>query len=128
MSRILLVEDSVINQNIFKTMLEDLACCVDLASTGLEALQKMISPSKHYDLVIMDIGLPDISGLEVVSQYRAQESSDEHLVIVALSGHGSEKNQQEFIEVGLYAFLLNPLMRKDAKALVGRWIHEEKIV
>ena len=117
--KILLVEDNSLNQKVFKVMFEDVGCEVDIASNGSEALAKL---KGDYDIVIMDVGLPDMSGIEVTQAYRRIEPKHKHTVILALTGHNLDKDQDRCIEAGMDGYLVKPLMRADMLSLLEKWL------
>lgn len=105
--KILLVEDNVINQRIAKTMLEDFGCKVDIAANGKEVLQK-IDKLTAYQLIFMDIGLPDISGFDVVLRLR-QDSSLKNIPIVAMTAHILERDRDQAYHAGMNKIVPKPI-------------------
>src|SRR5688572_5535555 len=96
-SRILLVEDHRLTEKVTKNMLLALHCQVDIAMDGKTALELI----KHqpYDLVLMDIGLPDMSGDEIARRIRAYElSKGLHLPIIALTAHEGSKTHKACLD------------------------------
>jgi CheY-like chemotaxis protein len=117
--KILLVEDNYLNQKVFKIMFEDVGCEVDIASNGAEALTKLAG---DYDIVIMDVGLPDMTGIEVTQAYRRTEPKHKHTIILALTGHNLDKDQDRCVEAGMDGYLVKPLMRADMLVLLEKWL------
>ncbi|MEW5894543.1 MAG: response regulator [Candidatus Omnitrophota bacterium] len=75
MPKILVIEDSAPNREILKSILSDIADC-DFAVDGLQAVQKFnqsLSSKQCYDLMLIDIGLPEISGIDLLAKIRASE-------------------------------------------------------
>ena len=105
---ILQVEDEEVCALITQATLAKFGFKVEIASTGEEALQKF--KSKHYDLILMDVGLPDISGTEVTRKIRAfEKGGDSHTPIVALTAHVDSANKQQCVESGMDAVLSKPM-------------------
>lgn len=77
-SPILLVEDNPLLQSLHQIFLKPIAC--DVASTGAEAL--FMASRQRYDLILMDLGLPDISGIEVIQQLRAKSQNKKTAIII----------------------------------------------
>lgn len=120
-SRILIVEDQLIAITVAQRMFSSLDCHVDVASDGNTAVQ--LSQKNKYDLIIMDVGLPDISGYEVTKRIRQHEASRSATVpIIALSAHIDEENKQHCLEVGMNAVLSKPLDKDRAKELLDAFI------
>jgi two-component system, OmpR family, aerobic respiration control sensor histidine kinase ArcB len=106
--RILLVEDNLLNQKVVAHMLTSLKCQVSLAINGKEALEKLQSHS--FDLVFMDLSLPDMNGLEITQQFRNQESPNQHLPIIALTAHAHLDDEKQCMASGMDGFLVKPVL------------------
>lgn len=104
--RVLLVEDNVLNQKVVTHMLNTLKCCISVASNGDEALTLL--RNKSFDVVLMDLSLPDMSGLEITQTYRAEEK-DQHLPIIALTAHAHSDDEEKSLAAGMDGFLVKPL-------------------
>jgi two-component system sensor histidine kinase BarA len=117
---VLLVEDEPVILMIHTRFLEDLGYQVTSASTGTQALALLEQQPRPYDIVFMDIGLPEMSGDEVTAAYRAQETTH-HLPIIALTGYGSEDHRQQFLKAGLDAVLLKPAKKAQLKQMVEQY-------
>jgi CheY-like chemotaxis protein len=104
---ILLVEDYPPNALVMTAQLQQLEHVYDIAATGKEALEKFLS--KGYDVILMDIQLPDIDGLEVTRQIRAIEKNEgrQPISILAISGLPEEK--EDFIRLGMTDCLTKPI-------------------
>lgn len=83
--KILLVEDSPLPQRIVKSILENLHCEIVIVETGEDGVA--LCMENHFDLVLMDIGLPGIDGIMATQLIREQESLGCHVPIVALTAH-----------------------------------------
>ena len=84
MKRLLVVEDNLDSARLVQWMLEDLAIEIDFATSGEEALET--AGASSYDIILLDIGLPGISGLEVLSQLRKTQEY-RAVPIIAFSAH-----------------------------------------
>ncbi|PWY55117.1 hybrid sensor histidine kinase/response regulator [Legionella qingyii] len=119
--RILLVEDNTIAQTIAKEMLHQCGCQVDVAADGQSALQ--LWKKNKYDLIFMDIGLPDMDGYQVTHHIRVQEiAKNHHTPIIALTAHIGEENKQRCIESGINAVLSKPLTQKNCCDILNSFI------
>ncbi|AHE67926.1 PAS domain S-box [Legionella oakridgensis ATCC 33761 = DSM 21215] len=88
--QVLVVEDNVIAQTVAKSILAQLDCDTDIAETGKKAVE--LWKQGHYDLMFMDIGLPDIDGYEVTRLIRVQElAKNTHVPIIALTAHAGDE-------------------------------------
>ncbi|WP_084273777.1 response regulator [Legionella fairfieldensis] len=119
--RVLVVEDNAIAQKVAQSILAQLACESDLAENGEQALE--LWKSKPYDLIFMDIGLPDIDGYEVTHRIRVQELTRKtHSPVIALTAHAGDENKKRCIEAGMNAVLSKPLTMKHCIDIVNTFI------
>ena len=118
---ILLVEDNETIRHAFSILLEDSGYRVLQAGTGQEALAAAKRDRPH--LVLMDLGLPDLSGLEVTRRLKADPET-RAVIVVALTGRALETNQNECLAAGCAAYFSKPidsenLLRRLPELLVG---------
>lgn len=103
--KILVVEDELINQMVAKLMLEQLGYQADIAKNGSEALAMY---QNDYQVILMDVGLPDMTGIEVCTHIRNQERST-HIPIIALTAFG-DLVKNECLSSGMDDFATKPIM------------------
>ena len=108
---ILLVEDNDLNQEIAATILEEAGCTVDVASDGAEAVEKVRKCAENpYDLVLMDIQMPVLDGIEATKIIRAMEDSRlARLPIVAMTANAFEEDRQRVLSAGMNGHLGKPI-------------------
>lgn len=122
MQHILIVEDSATMRSLLAAALEDLGIPVKIteATSGFEALRCL--PRETFDLVVTDINMPDINGLELVSFMKNNEKY-RSIPMVIVSTEGSERDQAKGIELGANAYIVKPfepeLLRKIARELLA---------
>ncbi len=106
--RVLLVEDNLINQKITSMTLEKEGCHVDLANNGAEGLKKY--QENLYDLVLMDIQMPVMDGLDATRRIREFENSkkEHHAFIIALSANALKDDREKAMASGMDGFLAKP--------------------
>ncbi len=104
--KVLLVEDDLIIQIVHQNYLQELGCEVNLAGNGEAALAAM---QNYYDLIFMDIGLPDILGTEVIKEFRKKYTQNKHVPIIVLTGFSSESNKEEFLAAGANDVAIKPI-------------------
>ena len=119
--RILVVEDAPMIQYVTKVLLNDAGFHVDIAGTGAEAIAAFVTGK--YDLIYMDIGLPDIDGYAVTQAIREKEK---HLgvaaiPIIALTGHGAVDVQAFCGRAGMQGVLSKPINGEQAKGVWARY-------
>lgn len=114
---ILVVEDNKMAQLAVKILLTSLACRVDIACDGQQALE--LSASHHYDLILMDIGLGDgLDGYEVTRRLR-QMAALKTTPIIALTACVADNNQQRCMDAGMNLVLSKPLTQAHAIDLLA---------
>ena len=118
--KILLVEDNIINQKIAKIMLEELGCHVTIMDNGEKVLAETAHLS-HYDLIFMDIGLPDMSGFELVDTIRKQALVSADVPIIAMTAHVLERDRKHCFEVGMNAIIAKPIAHDELVATLQYW-------
>ncbi len=102
---LLLVEDNVISCQLAATMLQQLACRVDTAHTGGTALA--LAQQQLYDIIFLDITLPDFNGLEVMQ--RLIQTINHQTPIVVITSHTSEEDIATFLDHGVVTVLKKPI-------------------
>ncbi len=107
---ILLVEDTPINQAVTTELLEQDGHRVTLATDGQEALKK--AAECHFDLILMDIHLPLMSGLEVASRLRQEGQTNAQTPIVALTANVLPSNVKQCHDIGIRAVIPKPFKRE----------------
>ncbi len=122
---ILLVEDNKINQMVALSQLERLGYTADLAENGLEAVSA--ASKKRYDLILMDIQMPEMDGLEASRQIRAGSGPNALSAIVALTANAMQSDQEACRRVGMNDFLSKPLNQDGLVACLGRWLSANEI-
>lgn len=105
--KILLVEDNLINQKITLLTLEPLVSVIDTAANGMEALDKFARNS--YDLILMDIKMPIMSGLIAAEKIRALESSSgAHIPIIAITANAMLGDKEKCLSAGMDDYISKP--------------------
>lgn len=120
--RILIVEDSATMRSLIVSCLEELGEPVKVteASSGFEALRYL--PRDEFDLVVTDINMPDINGLELVSFVKNNEKY-RGIPLVIVSTEGSDRDRDKGLELGADAYLVKPfdpeLLRQTVRDLLA---------
>lgn len=109
--RILLAEDDRTNQLVAARLLEKRGHTVVIAATGREALALLVEPdSGGFDLILMDVEMPDMGGFEATAIIREQEkSSGAHLPIIAMTAHGMKGDEARCLAAGMDTYLSKPI-------------------
>ena len=119
--QILLAEDHPVNQKIAVLMLEKRGHSVVVANNGREALEALARNA--FDLVLMDLQMPEMSGFEATAAIRQQEqSTGAHIPIVALTAHAMHQDRDLCLEAGMDDYLTKPIRQQELLEKVERWI------
>jgi PAS domain S-box-containing protein len=110
--RILLAEDNDFNQIVTRGLLHKQGHQVTVAGNGKEVLAAL--EKEQFDLVLMDIQMPDMDGFEVTARVRATEQgTGRHLPIIALTAHALKQDRQRCLQAGLDGYLAKPVLARD---------------
>ena len=110
--RVLLAEDNVVNQRVISRLLEKRGHHVRIVATGREALDAL--EQRAYDLVLMDIQMPDLDGMEATVKIRERErASGQHQRVVALTAHAMKGDEQRCLAAGMDGYLSKPIRAGD---------------
>ena len=123
---ILLIEDHPLTQTVTKRNLESLNCKVDAANSGQEALT--LFKKNNYQLVLTDIGLPDITGYQITKAIRQFEASrnNQSIPIVAATAHASTEEKLHFKNVGGNEILDKPLLIDTLSSILSTYLGTQK--
>jgi len=119
--KILLVEDDMLNQEVVQSMIINLEFDVDTVNNGAEAIKALETQS--YDLVLMDIQMPEMDGLEATKIIRSPESkvTNKDIPIIALTAHAIEGDRERFIKAGMDDYISKPVTLKAVEELLDKW-------
>ncbi len=119
-ARILIAEDHEINREVALSLLEPLGVTTDVAVNGRKAWNAV--QSRHYDLILMDLQMPEMDGLEVTRRIRGLEGNAARIPIVAMTAHALSESRLACLEAGMNDFLTKPLDPTLLMATLSRWI------
>jgi len=118
--RILLVEDTELNRLVTLAMLGTGNYTVDSAASGLEALDAL--KDVHYDLVLMDVSMPNMDGFEATRAIRAMDGPMSRVPIVAMTAHAMVGDRERCLASGMDDYLPKPVSRADLLAKVEHFV------
>jgi len=116
---ILLVEDNAINQQVATELLEQAGFVVTAVSNGNQGVQAV--KGSEYDLVLMDVQMPEMDGHEATKIIRKERSPDS-LPIVALTAHAMAGEREKALNSGMNDYLSKPIKAEDLYAVLTKWI------
>lgn len=111
--KVLLVEDYQLAAKIADYILRSLDCQVDIAKNGEQAFEKAMAG--EYDLILMDLGLPDKNGYEVTQLIRQQNNDTP---VYALTAYTDQDHKNRAFEAGMNGFLIKPLEEHEVKQVL----------
>ena len=119
--KILLAEDNLVNQKVAKRVLTHLGYEVDIVSNGKEAIKAIAD--KSYDLILMDIQMPEMDGLETTKYIRKQESELQlpPIAIVAMTANVTDDDQNVCRDAGMSDYISKPIQIEKLKGILQRY-------
>ncbi len=124
--KILLVEDNLMNQKVVMYNLKKLNCTITPVSNGKEALENF--KNNNYDLVLMDIMLPEMNGYEITIEIRKFEKLNEiknPVTIIALTANTFENDKEKCFSVGMNEYLSKPFTAQQLIKKIEKYIPSE---
>ncbi|MBI3143648.1 MAG: response regulator [Bacteroidetes bacterium] len=118
---ILLVEDNAVNQKLAAKAFSGAGVDIDVVSNGKQALDAIEKGVKEYDLILMDMHMPVMDGMEATRIIRAKGGYLATMPIIGLSG-STIKEEHELKDIGLSAFMQKPFKKDDLLRLVAEWL------
>ena len=117
--RILVAEDNPINQRVVRKVLRRMGYDSEIAETGVIALQKV--REHRYDLVLMDMKMPQMDGLTAAAEIRATMSEREAPIIIAMTANASASDRDDCLRAGMSDFTSKPVRVEDLQELLRQW-------
>lgn len=117
--KILLVEDTPINQKVGLNQLKILGFAADCAANGQEALDLLAA--KDYDIVFMDCQMPVIDGYNTTKELRRREGERRHTVVIAMTAHALKGDREKCLAAGMDDYISKPITLEGLQAVLSRW-------
>ncbi|MDQ6644092.1 MAG: response regulator [Chloroflexota bacterium] len=121
--RILLAEDNTVNQKLALRQLERMGYRADVVANGLEILEAL--QRQRYDVILMDVQMPEMDGLEASRAIHEEWESSQHPRIVAMTANAMQGDREECLAAGMDDYLTKPIQIKalqEALERVGQWV------
>ncbi len=116
---ILLAEDHLVNQKLMMAMLGKLGYTADLANNGVEVLEKL--KSKRYDIILMDIQMPEMDGVEATERIIAEYPPDSRPKIIAVTAHALKGDREKYLALGMDDYLSKPISIDAIRGMLEKW-------
>jgi len=117
--RILLAEDNIINQKLALKILEKKNYFVDMVNNGKEAIEAL--HSKSYDLVLMDVQMPEIDGLEATQIIRKDANIPKDLPIIAMTANAMKGDREKCLAAGMNDYVSKPFKLDEFYSVIEKW-------
>ncbi len=121
---VLIAEDNLVNQRVAVQMLRKLGYRAAVVASGREAVEALGKGS--YSLVLMDIHMPDMDGLEATAEIRRREDGSRRIPIIAMTASAMKEDQERCQAAGMDGFLPKPVRIQELSALLENWLAEPK--
>jgi PAS domain S-box-containing protein len=115
---ILVVEDDSINQTVLSRMLKEKGHVVEIAFNGIEALKCF--DDRTYDIILMDIHMPGMDGIEATRRIREKEGSERHTPVIALTAYAVNGSRERFIGMGMDDYISKPVNMEELYDVIDR--------
>ncbi|MCF8129585.1 MAG: response regulator [Deltaproteobacteria bacterium] len=124
--KILLVEDNIVNRKVALSILKKLGLHADTATNGIEALEAM--ETTDYDLILMDIQMPEMDGFEATQQIRNPQSQirNHDVPIIAMTAHAMQGYRDKCLDAGMNDYISKPVSPQSLGDLVTKWLDNER--
>jgi len=124
--RLLVVEDNPVNQKVVTAVLRKRGFVIELANDGQEALEKLAS-SGDFDLILMDVQMPGLDGLEATRLIRKQERW-KHLPILAMTAHAMSGDKERCLAAGMNGYISKPVHPSHLLTTVDEYLGNRTLV
>ncbi|HYE84369.1 MAG TPA: ATP-binding protein [Clostridia bacterium] len=121
---VLLVEDDSLNRIVLFRMLEKKGFSVDIANNGLDALNAF--EKKKYDIILMDIQMPVMDGVEAAGKIREKEGKGRHTPIIALTAFALKGDKERFLTTGMDDYISKPVDMEELFSVISR-VYEDNM-
>jgi PAS domain S-box-containing protein len=121
---LLLAEDSATNRRVIKASLSKMGLQVDTAENGLEAVN--LAMEKKYDLILMDLAMPEMDGLEATRKIRSGDGKNANSRIIAITANAFEEDRERCFAAGMNEFVSKPINIQSFRSRIQRWLREDR--
>jgi CheY-like chemotaxis protein len=117
--RVLVAEDNAVNRTVARRLLEALGCQAESVSNGREAVEALRQSA--YDLVLMDVQMPEMDGLRAAWLIRQATGAGPRVPIIALTAGAVEGDRERCLEAGMDDYISKPVTLEQLRAVLSRW-------
>lgn len=120
--KIIVAEDSSVIQNLTKKILSQLNYEVSSVKNGQQVIDLLAK--SEFDLVLLDIHMPVMDGMECAKQIRSSDGTNQNIPIIAITGNANNYTMEDFEEVGINAFIPKPLNYDSVVEMVKKYTND----
>ena len=120
--RALVVEDYFVNQEVTQDILELMGVDVEVAENGREALE--LYQNQKYDLIFMDIQMPEMDGYQTTREIRRTEDEGSHVPIIALTANALSGDREKCLEAGMDDYISKPIEVEKIEEILKKYLPE----
>ena len=121
----LLVEDNPVNKKLATLMLTKGGYLVEIADNGREAVEKFTNSPDDFDLILMDIQMPEMDGMTATQAIRSK--GFDTIPIIAMTAHAMKGDREKCIEAGMDDYVTKPIRRETVFQMIEKWIFSREI-
>ncbi len=118
-TRVLVVEDNIVNQKVAGMILHSFGCRVEVAANGREALRSI--EALPFDIIFMDCEMPEMDGFEATAEIRLRPDAKRSLPIVAVTARATRGDRERCLQSGMDDYMSKPVKSEDFQAALERW-------
>lgn len=122
--KILLAEDNLINKKVALAVLKKEGYRVDTVENGFFAVEA--AGRNTYDLILMDVQMPGMDGVEATRLIREKEGLGRHTVIIAMTAHAMSEDRDRCLAAGMDDYISKPLKPEDVFSVLGKWLKSKR--
>jgi CheY-like chemotaxis protein len=121
---ILLAEDNPLNQKLATFMLSKAGYQLEVVENGKEAVEKFTSDPDHYDLIFMDIHMPEMDGREATRILRNR--GYENIPIIAMTADAMKEDREKCLAAGMSDYIAKPIKREIVYNMIKKWVFDRE--
>lgn len=124
--RVLLAEDNIVNQQVATAILKKMGMRVEAVANGAEVMEAL--RDIPFDLVLMDVQMPEMDGIEATREIRSAESKvpNHDIPIIAMTAHALEGDRERCLEAGMNDYVSKPVSLQNLAQILEKWLPQKK--